>query len=196
MVAIGVTGHRYLAELGAITAGVDRALGRIEETFPSQPLTIISPLAEGADRLMAREVLARSAARLVVPLPLPQSDYIADFEADESKEAFLALLDRADEVITLPPAPTRDQAYAAAGRYVLDHCDALVAIWDGQMAQGPGGTGDIVVQARRRGLPLAWIRASNRRPDTVELTTPNEEQGKVSFEGFPEHSSRPEERDV
>ena len=189
MVAIGVTGHRYLADLDAITAGVDRALGTIEEMFPSQPLTVISPLAEGADRLVAREVLARSGARLVVPLPLPQSDYIADFESDESKEEFLALLDRADEVIMLRPAPTRDQAYAAAGRYVLDHCDVLVAIWDGQRAQGPGGTGDIGVEARRRGLPLALSHAGNRNLGTHEPTTLGGEQGKVTFEGFPDQPS-------
>ncbi len=65
MVAIGVTGHRILAELDKINAGVDTALRRIEQAFPGQPLTVISSLAEGADRLVVRQVLARPQARLM-----------------------------------------------------------------------------------------------------------------------------------
>jgi hypothetical protein len=189
MVAIGVTGHRFLAELDRLAAGVDEALGRIEQAFPGRPLTVISPLAEGADRLVARRVLARPGARLVVPLPLPQSEYVTDFEPAESKGEFLALLSRADEVIALPPAATRDEAYAAVGRYVLDHCDVLIALWDGQIAQGEGGTGEIVAEARQRGPPLAWVRAGNRVPGTEEPTTLGEEQGKVTFERFPDRAA-------
>ena len=191
MIAIGVTGHRFLAEVENIIAGVDEALRMIEAAFPGQLLTVISPLAEGADRLVVHRVLARSKARLVVPLPLPKSDYMTDFESAESKEEVLSLLAQADEVIALPPAPTRDQAYEAVGHYVLDHCEVLIAIWDGQSAQGPGGTGDIVAQARRRGLPMAWIHAGNRRPGTEEPITLGKEQGKVSFERFPDQTSLP-----
>jgi hypothetical protein len=186
MVAIGVTGHRFLAELDRLAAGVDEALRRIEQAFPGQALTVISPLAEGADRLVVQRVLARPGARLVVPLPLPQADYMTDFESAESKEEFLSLLDRADEVIVLPPASTRDQAYAAVGDYVLDHCDVLIAIWDGQIAQGQGGTGEIVAQARRRDLLLAWVHAGNRMPGLEEPATLEGEQGRVTFERFPD----------
>ena len=185
MVAIGVTGHRVLAEPDKIVHGVDEALLQIETAFPRRPLTLISSLAEAADRLVVHRVLRRKHARLVVPLPLPQPDYMDDFQSHESKEEFLRLIDRADRVIVMPPAPTRDEAYAAAGSYALDHCDVLVAIWDGQAPRGPGGTGDIVAQARRRGLPLAWIHAGNRNADTLEPATLGEEQGTVTFERFP-----------
>jgi hypothetical protein len=187
--AIGVTGHRFLADLDRIVAGVDQALGGIEEAFPGQPLTVISPLAEGADRLVVHRALARPSARLVVPLPLPQADYMTDFESAESKEEFLRLLAQADEVIGLPPAPTRDRAYEAVGQYVLDHCDVLIAIWDGQNAQGRGGTGQIVARARQRGLPTIWIHAGNRIPGTEEPTTLGEEQGEVTFERFPDQDA-------
>jgi len=185
MVAIGVTGHRFLTEVDKIAAGVDKALRQVEDAFGGQAWTVISPLAEGADRLVARRALTRSKARLVVPLPLPQRDYITDFESDESKNEFCDLLAQAEQIVTLPLAPTRDQAYAAVGRYVLDHCDVLIAIWDGQGAQGIGGSGDIVTQARRRGLPLAWIHAGNRRPGTQEPTALTIEQGRVVLERFP-----------
>lgn len=170
MVRIGVTGHRILAELDRVGAGVGEALRRIDEVFPGQGWTVISPLAEGADRLVAEQALSRPSARLVVPLPLPRLDYMTDFQSAESRAEFLRLLERADQVIELPPAATRSQ-YDAAGSYVLDNCDVLVAVWDGKGSQGDGGTAAIVERARRRGLPIAWVRAGNGKPGTQEPTS-------------------------
>src|SRR5947209_1881436 len=141
---IGVTGHRILTELDKIGFGIDQALQRIREVFGEQPLTIVSSLAEGADRIVVHQVLALQNSKLVAPLPVSESDYLTDFESTESKSEFLSLLARADQIIELPPTTMRDQAYEAAGLYVLDHADALIAIWDGQAAQGTGGTGGIV----------------------------------------------------
>ena len=71
---------------------------------------------------------------------------------------------------------------------MLARADVLVAIWDGQGAQGLGGTGGIVAEARERGLPLAWVHAGNRRPGTAEATSLGDEQGEVTFERFPRRS--------
>ena len=185
MTMVGVTGHRFLAELDRVTAGVDKALDRIEDAFGEHPMTVISALSEGADRLVAQRVLVRPDGKLIAVLPLPQSDYMSDFDSSESREEFLSLLARADRVITLPPAPTREDAYAAAGHYVLDHCDLLLGVWDGEKAQGTGGTAEIVAEARRRGLPLAWVHAGNRKPGTHEPVLLCNEQGVVTFERLP-----------
>jgi hypothetical protein len=185
MVAIGVTGHRILTDLDQINAGMDRALRRIEQAFPGEPLTVISPLAEGADRLVAHRILARPKSRLVVPLPLPQADYVADFQSAESRGEFCQLLRRAEDVIELPHTSTRKEAYRAAGMYVLEHSDVLITIWDGRGAQDQGGTGGIVARARTRGMPIAWIHAGNRKPETQEPTSLGAEQGRVTFENFP-----------
>jgi hypothetical protein len=88
-------------------------------------------------------------------------------------------------VVELPPAPSREAAYEAGGRFVLEHCHALIAVWDGQGAQGQGGSGEIVAEARSLGLPIAWVHAGNRKPGTEEPTSLGEEQGNVTFEGFP-----------
>lgn len=185
MVVIGVTGHRFLAEEEKVVLGVDEALRQVEEAF-GRPLTVLSMLAEGADRLIVSRLLGRAEARLIVPLPLPLADYMTDFGSPASRKRFQALLARAQQVITLPPTATREAAYVAGGQYVLDRCDVLLAIWDGAEAQGTGGTAEIVSEARRRGLPLAWVHAGNRRPSTEEATTLGEEQGTVTFERFPE----------
>jgi len=70
LIRIGVTGHRILTDLEKIEAGVEAAVRRIELKFQGEPMTVISALAEGADRIVARYVLARPGARLTVPLPL------------------------------------------------------------------------------------------------------------------------------
>lgn len=178
---IGVTGHRILAEMDKINAGIDAALQRIERAFAERPLIIVSPLAEGADRLVAERVLARRHAQLIVPLPLPKADYLNDFEDAISKREFNELLKRAERVIELPPSPSRRVAYDAVGRYVLDQCDVLIAVWDGQL---DNGTGRVVTDARRRGLPIAWVHAGNRKPGTTEPTSLGHQQGRVTFESF------------
>lgn len=181
---IGVTGHRILANLEKIDAGVEQALRRIEQEFPGEPVTVISALAEGADRIVARHVLARAGARLVVPLPLAKPDYLTDFQTAESRAEFLMLLQRAALVEQMPSTATRDQAYEAAGEYVLNNSDVLITIWDGETAQGQGGTGEIVARARERRLPIAWVHAGNREPETHRPTSLGDEQGTVTFENI------------
>lgn len=182
---IGVTGHRFLAQLDQIRAGVDRALDGIETAFPAESTTVVSMLAEGADQLVTECVFQRLPSRLVAVLPLPRSDYLADYSDDGARHAFLRLLDRADRIVQLPPTSGRDEAYLAAGRWLADNCHVLIAIWDGRPAQGAGGTADIVRHARDRQLPLAWVRAGNRRPGTRQATGLGALQGTVTLERFP-----------
>lgn len=179
-----MTGHRILAELEKIDAGVEAALRRIEQKFPGESMTVISALAEGADRIVARHVLARPGARLTVPMPLQKADYLNDFESEESRAEFLSLLERADQVEEMASAATRKQAYEAAGEYVLKNADVVITIWDGKNAQGRGGTGDIVARARERGLPIAWIHAGNREPGTHQPTSLVDGQGLATFENL------------
>lgn len=191
MVAIAVTGHRVLAEQEKVEAGLDAVAARIGAAFPDEPWTVLSALAEGGDRLVAERLLTRPGTRLVAVLPLPRDDYLADFDADASKEGFTTLLGRADEVVEIPPATSREAAYEAAGDAVLDHADVLVAVWDGQAAQGRGGTAAIVAEARERGLPLAWVHAGNREPRTMAPTSLGAEQGEVTFERLARDSRGP-----
>jgi hypothetical protein len=150
---IGVTGHRRLPDEEALAEQVKRALQRIRQLVPSSPhtpvlFTVISPLAEGADRLVAREVLKDEGADLEVPLPLPRAEYLRDFQSDESKREFEGLLSQAREVTELGPSESREAAYESVGRYVVDRCDVLIALWDGEGSRGQGGTAEIVEYAR------------------------------------------------
>ena len=171
---IGVTGHRRLPDEGALAEQVRRALQRIRELLPSSPytpvlFTVISPLAEGADRLVAREVLKSEGADLEAPLPLPREEYLRDFQSDESKREFDDLLSRAREITELGPSESREKAYERVGHYVVDRCDVLIALWDGEPPRGQGGTAEIVEYARDQGAPLMWISTKLQHDLTEEL---------------------------
>lgn len=184
-VFVGITGHRFLAEVDKLTAGIDEALDAIESVFPGRSITAVTSLAEGADQLAAERILARKDAGLAVILPFPQSQVLEEFPDPRSRTGFGLLLDRAQEVLEIPVHAKRNDAYEAAGQEILERINILLALWDGRAAQGRGGTGAVVHRARSRGLPIAWVHAGNRKPGTDEATTLGIDQGQVTFERFP-----------
>ena len=159
-------------------------LQRTRAIFPGRSLRILSALAEGADRLALGPLLERPGSKLVAVLPLEKYDYSSDFETSDSKDEFQRLLSGADEVIELPTQAERDRAYEAAGDFICERADVLIAVWDGQDGQGRGGTATVVGRARELGLPIAWVHAGNRKPGTLEPTSLGAEQGAVSYENF------------
>ena len=170
-----------LDDIASLTIRINEALDRIERCFPG-PLRLYSCLAEGAHRLVAKQVLLRSNSGLCVPLPLPVEEYATDFASQGSRAEFFGLLAKATEVIQMTPQPARRQAYQEAGRFIIEHSRVLLAIWDGQRARGLGGTGQVIAMAREGGLPLAWIFARNGTPSE----DPNDNPGLV-YERFPDN---------
>ncbi len=193
---IGVTGHRLhrappLAGRGEANArafdveAVERGIGdffrttmatfasakdAVSESFdPTAPaFTLISSLAEGADRIAARAALAAGFA-LDVVLPCPSSIYVGTFADDASRGEFEALMASARARLVLPLTGKPEKAiadrlprsYESAGLTMLAQTDILVAVWDGKPADGRGGTGEIVEEAARRGVPIVVVDPSN-----------------------------------
>ncbi len=125
---------------------------------------MVSPLAEGADRLAAKAALAIG-YQLFVILPFPAEEYAQDFPA--SVVEFEALLARADGgVRTLPGVRGEAEAasYEAVGHAVVAACDVLIAIWDGLPARGRGGTAEIVSHALKLGRPVCWLLPDGSAP--------------------------------
>lgn len=137
-------------------------------------LRIVSPLAEGADRIVAREALILAAeerakpepavsfqVELYCPLPFRRETYRQDF-GEASRKEFDDLLSGQTALELDGSRESQDlrgEAYEAAGRAVLDQSDVLIAVWDGQKPRGRGGTGQIIEEAVRRRLPVVWIHA-------------------------------------
>jgi hypothetical protein len=151
VVRVGVTGHRSLADIDAVIRAVDDVLDRVA----GGPIEVRSSLAEGADRIVVERVLRRPGSRLVAILPLDVDDYVDDF--GESVGEFGELLAAAAEVEVVAPAATREAAYEAAGRAVVDGSDVLLALWDGEVSRGQGGTAEVVEYARARGVTVEVV---------------------------------------
>jgi hypothetical protein len=155
-IVVGVTGHRDIvpAEIPALRRRVREFFAALREKNPDLPIAVMSPLAEGADRMVAEEARALGIP-LIVPLPFPAEIYERDFRAPGSVEAFRALCADA-EVVELPLlpgdtpetiaeyGPRRDAHYARLGIYLCAHCHILLAIWDGKESRKLGGTAQVV----------------------------------------------------
>jgi len=172
---IGVTGHRNIGARSRTLAGLVRAeCTRLRKDWRGRKFVILSPLAEGADRLVARIAMDVLDARLVVPLPLPLDDpdgYQKDFPA--SVKEFERLLAKAADVVPGPLrsrggkwrayTEARNRQYAWAGAYVAERADVLFALWDGKPARGTGGTAQIVRWYLGGKVPKAYTTLAPRR---------------------------------
>ncbi|MBN1827487.1 MAG: hypothetical protein JW958_14645 [Candidatus Eisenbacteria bacterium] len=173
-VRVGVTGHRGLsstdrAEIKVRTFEILRRIRKAVEgcdPLPGCPelfekeilATVVSPLADGADQIVA-EIALDLGYELQSPLPFPADEYRKDFDASpEALARFRSLIARATAVLEL--CGTRENAgaaYEAVGRVVLEHADILLAVWDGGDPEGVGGTGQIVREALAARIPVIVV---------------------------------------
>jgi hypothetical protein len=152
---VAVTAHRDLvdAELPAIESRVEACFNELSSSFPDLPLTLLTPLAKGGDQLVAR-VAHRMGLPFKAVLPMKLAEYEQDFHEGDALGAFRSLVDLAEEVVCLPavqqvtgagnPADTRDLQYAQLGVFLSNHCQVLLALWDGKTGSKLGGTGQVV----------------------------------------------------
>lgn len=151
IVKIGITGHQSIPgeAIEFIRAGIRSTL----RTF-DKPIGL-SSLAAGADQIFARELLHRGGALIAV---LPCRRYELSFSDNQGLEQFRELLGRATSVKALDFSEPSEEAYLAAGEYIVNESDQLIAVWDGRPPRGKGGTADIVAYAnrQRRKVVLVW----------------------------------------
>ena len=146
---IGVTGHRDLrpSEVERLEHMLDVFMRELRADHPHTPLLLLSPVAEGADRLTARVALRRGLS-LIVPLPMAPEEYERDFDTEESRQEFEGLLEQASYWFSLSDeraqGEARERQYEAVGAYVARHSQILVALWDGKDLDRIGGTSAIV----------------------------------------------------
>lgn len=209
-IRLGVTGHRNLQEPEKIAERIRTVLSRdifgliddeSKNAIAESPNTeikysILTSLAQGADQLVAKEVLAFnedlavetifglrknhcgwptckiSDPMIEVALPMAREEYLNSFDPNhpEAKIQFEDLFKMARRPITLGSkrlgvkfsnqvtgSNVRKSAYLNAGNYVVDNCDVLIALWDGQPSRGRGGTAEIVDYAKRMMRPIVVI---------------------------------------
>jgi hypothetical protein len=124
---------------------------------------VMLALAEGGDQAFAEAAMTLG---LPVDAVIPCSRYEETFPGD-AKAKYRELLAGAATTVTLEFVEPSEEAFLAAGKYVADHCDLLVTLWNGKAAAGKGGTGDVAVYARSMGKPVIHVH-----PDLLEVTGP------------------------
>jgi len=151
---IGITGHRDIVQTFKLQQDIRQLFSNLYKK--SDDVKLLSPLADGADRLVADIYLEvfKEKANLVVPMPFNQERYMEDFDS-ESKKEFLEYLKIAKSVIEVEN--TQGCNYKSVGVYVADKCDILLALWDGTFNAKSGGTGDIVAYAREQGKDVVHL---------------------------------------
>jgi hypothetical protein len=203
VVRVGVTGHRPdgLKKDGfdeiRLREAIRKVLEIIRETaeqisaesrdaYAESPpvLRILSPLAEGADRLVAQEALGLG-YNLQCPFPFSREEYEQDFKTAESREEFARLYEQASSVLELDGSrPKEKQAYEAVGRVVLQQSDVLIAIWNGDRPEGTekqGGTAQIAMEGQALDLPVIRIDSKPPHSTTILATRGNEEYADLSL---------------
>jgi hypothetical protein len=182
---VGITGHRA----GVLTAPLVRTLRPVvftvfrnlrqaalklrdsEAAFCSATearLRLHTPLATGADQIAA--ICARSSGYFVrALLPFEPSEYRKDFALGEELDGFEQALAAADEIVALP-GERRDleSAYILVGQSLVETADILIAIWDGEHGNGPGGTAHVVELALESSVPVIHIDI-DRGSDKVSM---------------------------
>ena len=175
---VGVTGHRNLraAELPRLQAQVRLFFEGLQRDFPDLPLSLLSPLAAGADQLVTGVALAMGIPVIAV-LPVPAETYRDDFGDAQSLAEFdkqltasdvleLALINAGNPVAALQAGHARDLQYAQAGIFTSSHCHILLALWDGTENGYLGGTAQVVEFHLHGSMPGAIDR---RRDSVVSL---------------------------
>lgn len=160
MARIGVTGHVVLADGTA-----ELVYARLAEElrpYAGAELHGVTCLADGADQLFARAVLACDGTYEVV---IPARDYRRRAVEAHNLATFDELLRRATSVSYMPfPRSGRD-AFLAASMEMLRRCDRLFAVWDGRPSTDVGDTADVVRAAQSRQLPVTvlWPTGARRQ---------------------------------
>jgi len=194
---LGVTGHRTLDRPAEVEGAVDRLLAQINTILGHQdraPIqwTVISPLAKGADRIVARAALRLTGARLEVVTPFALAEYRKDFVESEDLQEFERLLAKATRpAVELnkekPPtdAAGGNRGYFEAGAAVADSCEILIAIWNGRPAAGAGGTSEIVCHALEHRRIVLWINTEDPAAEPSMLVPAGARRATGSAAGVP-----------
>ncbi|MFH0733418.1 MAG: hypothetical protein V1773_02475 [bacterium] len=163
-IVLGVTGHRDLREkdIPILQKKVSLIFSELEILYPHSSFILLSALAEGADRLVAKEALKRGIV-VNAPLPLPIDEYIKDFTSEQSQNEFLDILSKCAQSFVVnnldkeEKNELRDYAYQRSNIYIALHSQILIALWDGVENNKVGGSAEMI-RFKSEGIPQKYLK--------------------------------------
>lgn len=146
---IGVAGHRNLCpeDVPALKERVREVFRELRQRLPNTPLVLLSPLNEGADRLVAEVALEpKCGVSLIAVLPWPKEIYPEGHFRSGDRAEFDRLLASAADIIYVPldkkekvrpedlpvSEDKRGVQYRYVGKMIARHSQLLIALWDGR----------------------------------------------------------------
>ncbi len=161
---IGVSGHQELGDestLHFVSQQFRELLTNAQQH--EQAVVLYSALAMGADQLFVRTALELG---IPVEVVIPCAEYEASFVSEAARAEFWHLLGRCQSIHRLPAQACSDDAYLAAGQWIVEHCDLVVLAWNGLPPKGRGGTGDVASYARFVRRPFVHINTLHQTVKT------------------------------
>ncbi|MBN1776710.1 MAG: DUF1273 family protein [Clostridiales bacterium] len=151
---VGITGHRDLRNFdhARLTADIRRELSALAQEHAQR--VMLSSLAAGADQLCAGIGLDLGYQLIVL---LPFAGFRDGFTGDGLMK-FDSLLNSAKQTIIVSTNQNADVAYLEAGKYVADHCDVLLAVWDGEAQTSQCGTQAVIEYAKKINRKVTIIK--------------------------------------
>ena len=187
---IGAAGHRDLREgdLAKLKSAVASVISTLRRQYlgndKQTPIVLLSALGEGAEQLIAGEAL-KQGATLIVPLPLPVSEYRRDFTqrplAPDAIKHFDDLRLKATATVEIPLAagssesgvkvfgPERDRQYREVNLFIARHCHVLIALYDGNDDDITVGGAAETVKFNRDGIPGGIRESAHSALDGAEI---------------------------
>lgn len=147
MIRVGVTGLRDLSvfDIAELKKSISKVLEAIKQR--NDKIIMLNSIASGADQLCAQVGLSMD-CDLVCPLPF--EEYRNDFCAGDQK-LYDLILEKASDSFVVSDDTNIDAAYLAAGKYIVEHCDEMLAIWDGRPQTSICGTEAVIEYAKLLG---------------------------------------------
>lgn len=161
---LAATGHRPDKLGGYDSPKVDAALHKLALSYleAAAPEKVISGMAQGWDTAWAE-----AAIQLGIPLlaAVPFAGQALRWPT-AAQSRYLKILDRAAESIIVSPGTYETWKMQARNRWMVNHCDTLVALWNGDV----GGTGNCVEYAQQNRTPIVnlwkrWVDATIKGAD-------------------------------
>lgn len=126
------------------------------------PVKLISPLAEGGDRVVATVALA-----LLHPweLHVITPENISVLPDRDPHIPLLPLWAAAKERVLLGGKQLDDDALLNVNHHLLDNSDLIISLWDNQPARGEAGTENVIRQSLAKNIPVVVIDAEPKSVD-------------------------------
>lgn len=172
-IKIGITGKRDIASDTLVREEIKKKISAILRKEKANSFVAYSAMAKGADTIFADVVSNDFKQPLKIILPFDSAEYERDFTEAQNLSEYKNWISKIGNYeITTTEIPKnqdqRNEAYFAVGKFIVDTCDYVIAVWDDLKPRGKGGTAEILGYAKEQKKSVEIVLVQPRRTDEVD----------------------------